>query len=120
MIYVNFDGIRDVLKQSLALQFCRNRNKDVSVLTESHISLDQMHHIRNNWLGTTFFSHVSSRTKGLLVMLHLDLESVTEVDTDPKGRFLSFKVTPTNDRVLCFYVTFTAQHQGIVSLGEFL
>ena len=42
-------------------------------------------------------------TKRLLVLLHLRLEGVTEVDTDPKGRFASFKVTPCNDRVLCFH-----------------
>ena len=28
---------------------------------------------------------------------------MTEVDTDPKGSFVSFKVTPSNDRVLCAY-----------------
>ena len=28
---------------------------------------------------------------------------MTEVDTDPKGRFGSFKVTPSNGRVLCVY-----------------
>ena len=50
-----------------------------------------------------FFSPGDSRTKGLLVLLHLGLEGVTEVDTDPKGRFVSFKVTPSNDRVLCVY-----------------
>ena len=33
--------------------------------------------------------------------LHLGLEGVTEVDTDPKGRFVSFKVTLSNNRVLC-------------------
>ena len=103
MIYVNFGGIRDPLKQNLALQFCRNRNKDVSILTEIRINLDQKHHIRNNWLGAIFFSPGDSHTKGLLVLLHLGLEGVIEVDTDPKGRFVSFKVTPSNDRVLCVY-----------------
>ena len=29
-------------------------------------------------------------------MLHLSLEGVTQVDTDPKGRFVSFKVTNSN------------------------
>ena len=33
-------------------------------------------------------------------LLHLGLEGITEVDTNPKGRFVSFKVTPSNDRVL--------------------
>ena len=51
-----FWGIRDPLKQNLVLQFCRNWNKDVSILTGTHISLDQIHHKRNNWLGAIFFS----------------------------------------------------------------
>ena len=100
MIYDNFSGIRDPLKQNLALQFCRNRNKDVTILTETYINLDQIHHIRNNWVGAIFFFPGDSHTKGLLVLLHLGLEGVTEVDTDPKGRFVSFKVTPSNDSCL--------------------
>ena len=102
MMYDNFGGIRDSLKQNLALQFSRNRNKDVNILTETHINL-KIHHTRNNWLGAIFFSFGDSHTKGLLVLLQLGLEGITEVDTDPKGRFVSFKVTPSNDRVLCVY-----------------
>ena len=101
MIYVNFGGLRNPLKQNLVLEFWRKRNKDVSILTETHTNLDQIHHLRNNWLGTIFFSPGDSHTKGLLVLFHLGLEGVTEVDTDLKGRFVSFKVTPSNDRVLC-------------------
>ena len=37
--------------------------------------------------------------KGLLVLIHLGLEGVTEVDTDLKGRFVTFKVTFSNDSV---------------------
>ena len=88
MIYDNFGGIRDPLKQNLALQFCRNRNKDVNILTETQINLDQIHHIRNNWLDAFFFFLGYSHAKGLLVLLHLYLEGVTEVDTDPKRRFV--------------------------------
>ena len=33
----------------------------------------------------------------MLFLLHLDLEGVTEVDTDPKERFVSFKVTTSNE-----------------------
>ena len=103
MIYVNSGGIRDPLKQNLALQFCRNRNKDASILTETQINLDQIHEIRNNCLGAIFFFSVDSHTKELLVLLHLGLEGIIEVDTDPKGRFVFFKVTPYNDSVLCVY-----------------
>ena len=103
MIYVNFGCIREPLKQNLVLQFCRNRNKEVSNLTETHIKLDQIYYIKNNWLGAIFFSPGDSNTKGLLVLFHLGLEGVTEVNTDPKRRFVYFKFTPSNDRVLCVY-----------------
>ena len=36
----------------------------------------------------------------MLFLLHLSLESVTEVDTDPKERFVSFKVTTSNESSL--------------------
>ena len=33
----------------------------------------------------------------MLFLLHLGLEGVTEVDTDPKERFVSLKVTSSNE-----------------------
>ena len=66
------------------IEFCKSQNKDFSILTETHIKHDQIHHIRNNWLGPIFFSPGDSHKKGLLVLYHLGLECVTEVDTDPK------------------------------------
>ena len=37
MIYANVGGIRDPLKQDLALEFYRKQNKYISMLTETHI-----------------------------------------------------------------------------------
>ena len=50
-----------------------------------------------------FFFSGDSHTKELLVLLHSGLEGVTEIYTDPKGRFVSFKVISSNTRVLCIY-----------------
>ena len=36
----------------------------------------------------------------MLFLFHLVLEDITEVDTDPKGRFVSFKVIPSNESSL--------------------
>ena len=36
----------------------------------------------------------------MLFLLYQGLEGITEVDTDPKGRFVFFKVTPSNDSSL--------------------
>ena len=46
------------------------------------------------------FSPGDSQIKRMLFLLHLGLEGVTEVDTDPKGRFVSFKVTASNESSL--------------------
>ena len=70
-------------------------------------------------MGAIFFSLEDSHTKGLLVLLHLGLKGVTEVDTDPKGRFASFKVTPSNDRVLCVYAPSGYSTRGQSSRGRF-
>ena len=103
MIYDHVGDIRDPLKQDLALKLCINQNKVISILTETYINHDQIHHIRNNWLGPIFFSPGDGHKKGLLVLLYLGLEGITKVDTDPKGRFVSFQVTPSNERVVCVY-----------------
>ena len=78
-------------------------NKYVVILTKTHINLDQINRIKNNWLGAIFLSTGESHTKRLLVLLYLGIEGVIEIETDSKLRFLSFKVTPSNDRVLGVY-----------------
>ena len=39
----------------------------------------------------------------MLVLLHPDFDEVTKIDTDPKGKFVSFKDTLSNYKVLCVY-----------------
>ena len=48
-------------------------------------------------IGWVQYFFPQGHTKELLVLIHLGLEGVTEVDTDLKGRFLTFKVTFSND-----------------------
>ena len=99
--YMSILVASEIAWNRILFQFCRNRNKDVCILTETHINLAQIYHIRNNWLDAIFFS--PGDTKRLLFQLYLGFEDVTEVKKDPKGRFVSFKVPPSNDRVLCVY-----------------
>ena len=93
--------------------FAETETKTLVFLTETHINLDQIHHIINNWLGVIFFSPGDNHPD------ELGLEGVTEVDTDPKGRFMSFKVTPSNDRFLCFYVLSEHSTREQLSRGRF-
>ena len=119
MIYDHVCGIRDLLKQDVTLEFCRNQNKVIIILTETHINHYQIHHIRNKWLGPIFFSPADGHAKGLLVLLHVGFEGITEVDSDLKGRFLSFKVTPSNDSVLCVQASSENSTREQLAMGRF-
>ena len=101
MTFANVGCIRDHLKQDLVLEFSRKQNKENSILSETHINHDKIHPIINNWLGPFFLSPRNIHIKRLLGQLHPVLEGVIEVDTDPKGIFVSFKITLSNNRVLC-------------------
>ena len=56
MLYANIGDIRDLVKQELALEFCRSQNKDICILAETDTNQDQIHQLRNNWLGPIFCS----------------------------------------------------------------
>ena len=86
------------------LEFCRIQNKDISIVTESDIIDDQIHHTRNNCLEP-IFSLFESHTERFLVLLHPDYPN----HTDPKGMFVSFKVLP----IMAGFSVF-AQLRGLV------
>ena len=97
MLYANVGGISDPVKQEITLEFCKSQDKDICILAETHINHEQIHQIRNNWLGPIPFSPGETFSKGILILLHLGFSDVTEVDSDPKGRLVSFKVAPSDD-----------------------
>ena len=103
MLYVNVGGIRDPVKQEIKLEFCRNQNKDICISSETHMNHEHIHQITNNWLGPIFFTLRDNFSKGILILLNPGFADVTEVDLDPKRRFVSFKLAPSSDRVLCVY-----------------
>ena len=73
MTYANIGSIRDSLKQYQAIEFYRNENKDFSILTDSDINHDQIHHVNNNWFDHIFLSPEDSHTEGLLVLFFIFL-----------------------------------------------
>ena len=105
MLYANVSGIRDPVKQEIALGFCKSQNKDICISAETHIDHEQINQIKNNWLGPILISPRDTFSKGILILLHPGFPNVTEVDSDPNGRFTSFKVAPSDDRILCVYAT---------------
>ena len=99
MKYEHVAGIRDPLKQDLALEFCGNQEKIINILTETHINPDPTQNKRNNWLGPSF-SLLEIFTQKDCFFCFIWVLKVSEVDTDPKGKFVSSKVTPSNESFL--------------------
>ena len=54
-------------------------------------------------MGHIFLSPGDSHTEGLIVLIHSGLKVSLMLTLIQKGRSVSFKVTPSNDRVLCVY-----------------
>ena len=119
MLYPNVGVIRNPVKQEITLEFCRNQKRDICILSEAHINHEQIHQIRNNWLRPIFFSPGDTVSKGILILLHPGFTDVTEVDSDPKGRFVSFKVAPSSDRVLCVYAPSGHSNREQLARGRF-
>ena len=91
------------LKQNLALQFCRNRNKEVSILIETHMNLDQVHHIRNNWLDAIVFSPEDRKQKDCLPCFIWVLKVSLRFTLIQKGGLFALRLLRLMTRVFCFY-----------------
>ena len=57
--------------------------------------------------------------KGILFLLLLSLEGITEVDTDAKARFVSFKITPSNESSLFVPIKGIAPENSWLGGGDF-
>ena len=94
MIYDNFIGIRDPLKQNLALQFCSNQNKEIIGWAPSFPFLEI---VTQKDCFSCFIWVLKVPLRLTLIQKDLPLRSL-----------MSFKVTHSNDRVLCVYAISTA------------
>ena len=82
-------------------QYFNHDHDETHIMTMIKLISTMIKHTKKKKLiGPIFFFPGDSHTKGMLFPVHLGLESITKVDTDPKGRFVSFKVTPS-DTVPC-------------------
>ena len=88
MLYAKVGGIRNPVKQEITLEFCRSQNKDICILGETHIGHEQIHQIRNNWLGPIFFAPGETFSKGMVICF-------------TKALMISWMLTQIQKRGLC-------------------
>ena len=94
MIYDHIGGIRDTLKQDMELEFCGNQNNVISILNETHINHDQIHHIRNGWLDSSFFSPGDIHTEECLSCFIWVLKVTWRLTLIQKGGLCPLRLLP--------------------------
>ena len=110
MLYANVGGIRDPVKQETALELCKSQNKDICILAETHIGNEQIHQIKNNWLGPILISAETLFQKAYLscfIQAFLMLLKLTQIHMGDSY--------PSNLLLLMIEFFVSMHHQGIVT-----
>ena len=108
-------GIRYPLKLDLALAFCRKENKSINILTETHINHDQIHRIRNNWLGRISFFLGDNPRKGCFSCFIQALKVSLRLTLIQKGSLCYLRLLP-----LMTEFSFFMPLQGIAPISSSL
>ena len=78
----NIGEIRDPVNQDLALEFDRNQNKDVSILTETCINHGQIHHVLKSGGSWKVKNTAKLFSKYLLQRQNMQNQKISEFYTD--------------------------------------
>ena len=78
----NVGEIRDPVNQDLALEFDRNQNKDVSILTETCINHGQIHHVLKSGGSWKVKNTPKLFSKYLLQRQNMQNQKISELYTD--------------------------------------
>ena len=84
---LNVKGIRDRSKRERVLSWCKDKAADIGFLQETFSTKDIEGRWSSMWDGSCFYSHGTSHSKGVLVLIAASLDIVVnEVVSDCEGR----------------------------------
>ena len=106
---INLSFILKFINPSFLTLILPKPNKVISILTETHINHDQIHHTRNNWLGPIFFSPGDSNTKKKLFYFIWVLKVTLSLTLIQKGGLFPLRLLPLMIEFCLF--PFRVQHQ---------
>ena len=93
LISVNVRGIRDRIKRKNIFEWTvKSKGGDVIFLQETYSTQDIEHVWKQDWGGQMFFSHGSSHSKGVLVLLSPEVKiKIDQVKVDDGGCYIFLK-----------------------------
>ena len=89
LLSLNVRGIRSFEKRECVFNWLLKQNADIFFLQETYSTKEIENQWRKQWRGELFFSHGTSRSKGVLVLVRENLDfKVKSTYTDDSGRFI--------------------------------
>ena len=103
MISLNAWGLNKGLKRRQVFRWAHNNKADVIFLQETYSSKDVEEKWKSEWGGKIFYSHGSTRSRGVMILFNPKLDfQISNVVADKNGRFLILKVSVDESTfVLC-------------------
>ena len=89
LLSLNVRGIRSFEKRECVFNWLLKQNADIFFLQETYSTKEIENQWRKQWRGELFFSHGTSRSKGVLVLVRENLDfKVKSTYTNDSGRFI--------------------------------
>ena len=103
LLSLNVRGLRNVNKRRAIFSYLKSQKATIFCLQETYSSIEDEKVWPAEWGGKIFFSHGSSHSRGVCVLLNPQSTfHLRCVEADTEGRFLIVKVTIDEE---CFFIT---------------
>ena len=99
----NTAGLRGEDRLAVATNFALSEQPDFSVFQETHLDYTHMQDIKNNWDGEFLISPGQTQTGGILILQAQNSPAIKDIKSDPKGRYILFRIKDSNDLVAAIY-----------------
>ena len=103
--------LRNLVKRRSFFCFLKDQNCEVYFLQETYSELSDEIIWRSEWGGVIFFSHGSTHSKGVCILIHPSFNCASEnLQKDQNGRIVSVDLNPNGSKFsLCnFYCYYSS------------
>ena len=97
----NVKGINGPVKRGRVFSHLKHLKTEIAFLQETHLITKDHHRLKAPWVGQTFHSNFSSKTRGTAILIHKKIQfSPTNVIADHQGRFVIVSGSLNNESVV--------------------
>lgn len=93
VVSLNVNGIANTIKRKIIFSHLRSTKADICLIQETHSSGDHSDIWTNEWGGQAFYSHGSTGSRGVAILLdrHFGGKVLSQI-SDKEGRFLAMDI----------------------------